>query len=114
MVCNRETFGSQEKIMKTKLSLDDTLKSLSTPHPARDWLIALGILSLLFIGLATYAAYLFSDIRWGNGTDSGAAVAPRQVVTKAQLDAEIQKYQARQDAFEARDFGLPKLYDPAQ
>jgi hypothetical protein len=101
--------------MKFSFSLNDLFRSLARPDPSRDWLIVLLLLTILFAGLVGYAAYLFIDIRWGDiAGEVNNAVQPKPAVTKAALDAVIQKYDARRSDFESHTFTMPKLPDPAQ
>lgn len=86
-------------------SLQQFFSSLVTPFPARDWMIALVLLIIFFIGLVSYAAYLFVGIR--AGTIVGEAPAVSGVlpnVSRADLMNTLEIYRIKRTKFESGEF----------
>lgn len=99
--------------MMSKFSFEEVMRSIATPHPARDWSIALVIIVMTFVGFVAYAGYLFVGIRWGGltGESSIQSVSP-PTITRGELDSALETYRVRRANFESRNFGIPGVTDP--
>ena len=98
-----------------KFSLTEFTLSFLTPHPARDWLIALSLSIAVFLACASYAGYLFWGIR--AGTIVGSAPTDRPVlpkVSRADLANTLEAYRVRKANYDARNFPRPVLTNPAK
>lgn len=85
--------------------LQHFFSSLITPFPARDWAIALGLLIALFVGLVSYAAYLFMGIRAGTIVGEAPAVSgglPN--VSRADLMNTLEIYRIKRTNFDSGEF----------
>ncbi|MBY0539610.1 hypothetical protein K2P56_04245 [Patescibacteria group bacterium] len=79
--------------------------SFITPFPARDWAIALILLIALFVGLVSYAAYLFMGIRAGTIVGEAptiSGVLPN--VSRADLMNTLEVYRIKRTKFESGEF----------
>lgn len=88
-------------------------KSLGSPHPARDWMLALSLAVLVGFGVIGYAGYFYFGITTGNLIGAGSEVRPQPVsLTKGKLDQLIETYQTRLVDFEAGALPTFKVADP--
>ena len=101
--------------MKYLRALQNTLRSFSSPHPLRDWLLLLSIATLALIALFGVSLYLFMGIRSGNSfsTASGWQVSvPR--VPRAELESLVKALEARKLEYESGTVSAPNFSDPSR
>lgn len=100
--------------MKFAMNIIDFFKSFGRPHPSRDWLFALIVLTIALAVLLGVAIFLFLGIRSGVIVGSAEGVVPiAPTVTRGELEAVLDAYQKKEINFDAENYPTPSLSDPA-
>lgn len=98
--------------MNTLHFLLRTLKSLSRPHPLRDWLTFLFISSALILLLLGVGAFFFLTLR--SGTIIGVPSverAPAPHISRTELQDVVDVFRARQVNYEKGNITAPDVVD---
>ena len=89
--------------------------SLTRPKPSRDWFFALVIIFATFLGLVSYAGYLFISINSGSAFANGEqSPAPTISLTRAEVRTILETYQKRSVNYTAHNLPSPVVVDPGK
>lgn len=89
-------------------------RSITSPHPLRDWVV---VLTLAALGLATavgVGVYYFFGIQSGTIIgDTSAEIAPAPRLSRAELESIAELYTTRRVNYEQNAIDVPSLADPS-
>lgn len=91
-----------------------TLRSFSSPHPLRDWILLLSIAVLTLTGLFIVSIFSFISLRSGNvlyTTSDEYISVPK--VPRAKLEDLVHALEARRGEYESGDISVPNFPDPS-
>ncbi len=89
------------------------LKTLTTPYPARDWLVVVALASTVAVLMAAGAGYLYIGIKSGALIQAGITDRkPPEPVARAEMQRVLEVYGIRFANYEASNFPSADLFDP--
>ncbi len=92
-----------------------SIRSIMTPHPGRDWFVALLIVVLIGLGLAGVALYYFIGLESGAIASEGVgATTPTPSVSRADLEKVLTLYKTRALNYQSGNIRTPNVSDPAK
>ncbi|MEK7613390.1 MAG: hypothetical protein AAB439_00740 [Patescibacteria group bacterium] len=100
--------------MKFTFSLNDFVRSLSRPHPIRDWFLLIILGAGTLISLVTFAVYYFLGIQSGSIIgDASQNVTPIPRVSRVELQEVVDVHTLRAVNYEEGEISIPDISDPS-
>lgn len=87
--------------MSTLPDMPQAFDRFFEPRPARDWLLTLAGVFVLFVALSAYAVNLFFSVSAAPQPAPAEATGPSLSVTRADVESVLTAYQARQADYAA-------------
>lgn len=98
------------EVMQRSISF---LRSLTRPHPARDWLALLVVSGVAALAGFGVAAYYFLGIQSGNIIgEAGGEQAPAHTVSREALGRVLETFSERAVNYDAGNVRTPAVPDP--